>query len=180
MRVKNLLLICTLFPALNLLAVQDPLPQLSTAGIGDAKFGTTPEAVTRAFGRKLIFAKGTTKADIKNGCAIASIDGLPGFDLLFKQGIFVGLATDKSTMTTKSGFKVGDPEISVIRKFKSDPTYERYESRHGGAEWMHISLGKSSGPKSTVLRFTSRRGTITEIKAGHTEYVNNDDDYCAG
>ena len=177
---KNLLLIFLLFPAINLLANQDSMPQLSTAGIGDAKFGMTPDAVERALGRKLEFSKGKANARLKNArCQPASINGVSGVDLLFTNGNLDGIYTDKSTVTTKSGFKVGDPEASIIRKFRTDPTYERDESRYEGADLMQIAIGRVVTGRDTVLRFSSRRGMVVNIKAGHADYVFNDDDYCA-
>lgn len=176
---KKLLLIFLLLHAANLLANQDSTLQISTAGIGDAKFGMTPGAVERALGRKLLFAKESSDPRNRNApCKAATVAGAPGVDLIFTKGQFDGLSTDKATVTTKSGFKVGDSEASIIKKFQADPTYYRYESRYGGAELMQISLGKSAA-NGTELRFSSSHGKVVEIKAGHAEYVNNDDDYCA-
>lgn len=176
---RNLVLICLFFPAANLLANQDSTPQLSTTGIGDAKFGMAPGAVERALGRKLLFAKEASDPRFRNApCKAATIAGVPGVDLIFTKGQFDGLSTDKPNVTTKSGFKVGDSEASIIKNFQVDPTYERYESRYGGADVMQISMGRSAA-NGTLLRFSSSHGKVVEIKAGHAEYVNNDDDYCA-
>ena len=180
MRGKLLLLICLLFPAMNLMANEDFMPQLSTAGIGEAKFGMTPVAVDRALGRKLLFSKESSDPRFKDApCKAATILGVPGVDLIFTKGQFDGLSTDKPNVATKSGLKVGDPEASIIKKLQTDPTYERYESRYGGPGAMQISIGRSAAANGAVLRFTSSHGKVVEIKAGHAEYVNNDDDYCA-
>ena len=179
MNIKNLLVLGLLFSAVNLMANQDSMPQLSTAGIGDAEFGMTPEAVERALGRKLLFNKGMPNAQFKNAlCEPATITGVPGVQLVFTKGKFDGISTDKPSVTTKSGFKVGDPEASVIKKFQTDITYRRDESRHEGAELMEITIGRSDVVHGTVLQFSSRHGKVIRIDAGHSDYVY-DSDYCA-
>ena len=161
----------------TLLANQESMPQLSTAGIGNAKFGMTPDAVERALGRKLSFGEGMSNAQLKDVfCAPATITVLPGVQLFFSKGQFDGFSTDKPTVTTKSGFKVGDPEASIIKKFQTDPTYQRGENRHEGADLMEITIGRSDAVHGTVLMFSSRLGIVTAISAGQ---VLDGSDYCA-
>lgn len=162
-----------------ILVAGDPLPQLSTTGIGEARFGMTVSAAEQALGRKLEFEKKVSDRQIKAGlCVPATINGLPGIVLAFTKGRLDGISSDKPSVTTKSGLKVGDPEAAVIKRFQGDPTYKRSESRHEGKALMEITLGKSSSPTDTSLMFQSRRGAVTSITAGHSGYVY-DSDYCA-
>jgi hypothetical protein len=157
----------------------DPSPQLSTSGIGEAKFGMTVTAAEQALGRKLEFTKRVSESQIRTGlCVPATIAGLPGVELAFTKGRLDGLSSNKASVTTKSGLKVGDPEVAVIKRFQSDPTYKRDGNRHEGDALMEITLGKSGSPLDTALMFQSRGGTVTRITAGHTGYVY-DSDYCA-
>ena len=156
-----------------------PMPQVSTAGIGDAKFGMTVNAAEQALGHKLKFAKDISAAQFRTGlCVTASIVGIPGIELVFTKGQFDGLSIDMPTVTTKTGFKVGDSEAKVINRFQSDPTYKRNENRHEGPALMEITLGKSGSAHDTTLIFRSRKGVITNIMVGHVGYVY-DPDYCA-
>ena len=179
MTIKIVFSLYALTATVGVLASPDSMPQLSTAGIGDAKFGMTPDAVELALGRKLSFSQRKSNAQLRNAlCATATITGVPGVDLIFTKGKLDGLSTDKPTVTTKSGFKVGDPESSIIKKLRADPTYQRYENRHEGAELMEITIGKSGTPTGTILQFSSRHGIVTYISAGHDGYVF-DSEYCA-
>ena len=118
-------------------------------------------------------------AQFKNAfCEPATITGVPGVQLVFTKGKFDGISTDKPSVTTKSGFKVGDPEASVIKKFQTDITYRRDENRHEGAELMEITIGRSDVVHGTVLLFRSRHGKVITIDAGHSDYVY-DSEYCA-
>ena len=50
---------------LGQLAAAGPIPDISTAGFGDAKFGMDIEAVERALGRVLVMPKGKSKAQVR-------------------------------------------------------------------------------------------------------------------
>ena len=70
---------------LGQLAAAGPVPDISTAGFGDAKFGMDIEAVERALGRVLVMPKGKSKAQVrKMECSYASVSDLPGVALRFE------------------------------------------------------------------------------------------------
>jgi hypothetical protein len=177
MHAKILILLC--MSMFSLTAVAASLPQASTGGLGDAKFGMNIESVEGALGQKLLFSKKSISLGVnKLDCTYASIGGIPGVSLRFERGRFTAAILSGPLVATKSGIKVGDPESAVIGKFKSDPTYQR-TSNHYDEKVMEIYLGKSTFvPKGNggeyqgrVIKFTSQRGKITAIETGEASYV---------
>jgi hypothetical protein len=161
------------------LAAADSAPDVSTAGLGAAKFGMDLEAVERALGRELALNKRNSKAQIrKMECSYATLGDLPGVNLRFEKGHFMAVYVSKPTVATRSGFKVGDPERNVIDKLKTDPTYVR-SSNHYEDSIKEVIVGKTDvagqGDKrkmlGRVIKFTSKRGRITEIQAGEAAWV---------
>ena len=165
---------------LGQLAAAGPGPDVSTAGFGDAKFGMDIEAVERALGRVLVMPKGKSKAQVrKMECSYASVSDLPGVDLRFENGRFMYVSVDKPTVTTRSGFKVGDPERMVIDRLKTDSTYERYDDPYDETK-MHITVGKIKmvGTGATqkiqggyLIQFVSKQGRVILIEAGEATFV---------
>ena len=139
------------------------------------------EAVERALGRVLVMPKGKSKAQVrKMECSYASVSDLPGVDLRFENGRFMYLRVDKPTVTTRSGFKVGDRERTVIDRLKTDSTYERYDDRYDETK-MHITVGKIKvvGTGATqkiqggyLIQFVSKQGRVILIEAGAATFVS--------
>ena len=164
---------------LSQLAAAGPGLDVSTAGFGDAKFGMDIDTVERALGRGLALNKGNSKAQVrKMECSYAALSDLPGVNLRFEKGRFMAVYVSRPTVATRSGFKVGDPERTVIDKLKTDPTYAR-DSNHYEDSIKEITVGKTEvvgqGDKRKVLghviKFTSKQGRITEIQAGEAAWV---------
>jgi hypothetical protein len=160
-----------------------PTPQVSTAGLGDAKFGFYPAAVETALRQKLVFSKEAMAARMETlECAYASISNLPGVKLRFEKGRFTAVIIDKPMVTTLSGLKVGDRETAVIAKLSSDPTYRRNPNRYSD-KVIEIYVGKADfigGPtggrwQGTLAKFTSHNGVISMIEAGEAGYVGVDE-----
>jgi hypothetical protein len=160
-----------------------PTPQVSTAGLGDAKFGFDPATVETALRQKLLFSKDAMAARLDTlECAHASVTNLPGVKLRFEKGRFTAAIIDKPTVTTLSGLKVGDRETAVIAKLSSDPTYRRNPNRYSD-KVVEIYVGKADfvgGPiagrwQGTLAKFTSQNGVISLIEAGEAEYVGVDE-----
>ena len=179
MRIANLRLLTLSFALVGTVSVAAAPLELSTGGLGDAKFGMNVEAVEKGLGANLSFGKAVTKSGVpKLDCAYARIDGVSGVSLRFEHGRFTVASIDKPTVTTKSGFKVGDRESDIISKFKSDPTYKRYPNHYDDAV-KEIYLGKAehgtrNGQENwqgQMIKFTSKRGVVTMIEAGAADYI---------
>ena len=110
----------------SMLTSAEPMLQASTAGLGEAKFGMTVNAVEKALGKKLLFNQRSRQAQ----CGVAGIDGLPGVALRFEKGRFTVVEITKPTVSTKIGFMVGNSEKDVISRLRNDPTYNRGENRY--------------------------------------------------
>lgn len=152
---------------------------VSTAGLGDAKFGMDIESVERVMGRPLVPPKGKSKAQARGMlCSYLGVTDLAEVSLRFEKGRFTAVDINKPNVATRSGFKVGDPERSVIDKLKGDPTYVRYGNRYND-EVKEVMVGKSEmvgqGQQKKIsgymLKFTSEKGRITHIQAGAADYV---------
>ena len=161
---------------------QAPMPQLSSASLGDAKFGMTAGEVERALGRKIVLKGDARKAGIaKFKCGDAGIEGIPGVDLHFEYGRMVAATLSGPPLSTRSGFTVGDPESNVISKFKSDSTYDRSPNQHADPNdkdrLMEITLGsrrfnpRTNQYEGNAVKFTSQRGVVKFIEAGQSSYV---------
>ena len=152
---------------------------VSTAGLGDAKFGMDIESVERAMGRPLVPPKGKSKAQVRGMlCSYAGVTDLPEVLLRFEKGRFTAVDINKSNVATRSGFKVGDPERSVIDKLKSDPTYTRNNNHYDDAvkeiyvgKFEMVGQGQQKKPSGYLLKFTSEKGRITHIQSGAADYV---------
>ena len=182
MRTNHLLFLCLMF-MFNLASTSagaGSALQVSSAGLGEAKFGMTVESVEKALGQKLSFSKQASKVGVYTlACTYAAVDGLLGVSLRFENGRFTAVDVQKPTVITKSGFKVGDPESAVINKLRSDSTYERHPN-HYNDNVQEITVGKAKFTgtanagqwQGTVVKFTSENGVITSIEAGEASYVN--------
>lgn len=154
--------------------------KISTAGLGDAKFGMDTATVESLIGQKLLFSDAALTSRLETiECAYATVNDLPGVTLRFEKGRFTVAIIDKPTVTTLSGLKVGDPEGVIIEKLRNDPTYRRV-ANHYNDKIIEITVGKadfvnsgSSGEwKGTVAKFTSENGQVTKIEAGVASYIN--------
>lgn len=154
--------------------------KISTAGLGDAKFGMDSATVERLIGQQLLFSEAALTSRLETiECAYAKVNDLPGVTLRFEKGRFTVAIIDKPTVTTLSGLKVGDPEGVIIEKLRNDPTYRRV-ANHYNDKIMEITVGKadyvnsgSSGEwKGTVAKFTAEIGQVTKIEAGVASYIN--------
>jgi hypothetical protein len=161
------------------LAAAGPGLDVSTGGLGDGKFGMDIDAVERAIGRGLVLNKGNSKAKVrKMECSYATLSDLPGVSLRFEKAHFMAVYVSTPAVATRSGIKVGDLERTVIEKLKTDPTYHR-GSNHYEESIKEITVGKTAvvgqGDKRKVLgniiKFTSKKGRITEIQAGEAAWV---------
>lgn len=161
--------------------------QVSNAGLGDAKFGMNVESVEKALGANLSFAQKATKASaFKLDCVYARIDGVSGVSLRFEYGRLTVAIIDKPTVTTKSGFKVGDPESAVINKLKGDPTYRRQSTEEPeGVDQIFLGSATLVGTgdkrkwQGNMISFASQRGRVVLIEAGDARYlmmVEHDED----
>lgn len=164
----------------NPVAGAGPALDVSTAGLGDAKFGMDVDAVERALGTSLTLNKGNSKGQVrKMDCSYASLRDLAGVDLRFERGRFMAVYVRKPVVATRSGFKVGDPEQVVVDKLKADPTYQR-GSNHYDDTIKEIVVGKMSSQGlgsnrkvvGQIIKFTSKKGRITEIQAGDAAWVS--------
>ena len=182
MRTNHLLFLCLMF-MFNLASTSagaGSALQVSSAGLGEAKFGMTVESVEKALGQKLSFSKQASKVGVYTlACTYAAVDGLLGVSLRFENGRFTAVDVQKPTVITKSGFKVGDPESAVINKLRSDSTYQRHPN-HYDDNVDEITVGKAKFTEKakyagqwqgTVVKFTSENGVITSIEAGEASYV---------
>lgn len=154
--------------------------QMSTAGLGQAKFGMSGPAVEQALAQRVSFDKNIACGSYYH----ATIAGLPGVVLVFARrgDRFAAVHADQPTVVTPSGFRVGGKEQTVIDKFKSDPTYRRDANRHDGST-MEIVLGNArfvsgQGWQGTAAQISSARGVIKRISVGAAAVVL-DDEYCA-
>lgn len=182
MRKNHLLFLCLMF-MLNLASTSAGVGsalQVSIAGLGEARFGMTVESVEKALGQKLSFSKHASKVGAyRLACTYAAVDGLLGASLRFENGHFTAVVVQKPTVSTKSGFKVGDPERAVINKLRSDSTYQRQPNNYDD-NVKEITVGKAKFTSTvntwqwqgTVVKFTSKNGVITSIEAGEASYVN--------
>lgn len=152
---------------------------VSTGGLGDAKFGMDIDAVERATGRALVLPRGRSKAQVLGAaCSYARLADLADVLLRFEKGRFTAVDISKPNLATRSGFKVGDLERSVIDKLKGDPTYSR-GGNHYEDTIKEITVGKVEmvgqgtlqKPAGHMLKFTSQKGRITHIQAGAASYV---------
>jgi hypothetical protein len=179
MNMLNLWLLGLPFALVSTIAGAAPTLQVSNAGLGDAKFGMNVESVEKALGANLSFGQKDDKAGIsKLKCAYARIDGVSGTSLRFEYGRMTVAIIDKPTVTTKSGFKVGDPESVVINKFKGDPTYRRQSGQYDEAtKEIYLGSAKIVGKdqqgrwQGQLIKFTSQRGVVTAIEAGEASYI---------
>lgn len=153
---------------------------VSTGGLGDAKFGMDIDAVERAIGRTLVLPKGKSKAQLRGAaCSYLRLADLAEVLLRFEKGRFTAVDINKPNLATRSGFKVGDPERSVIDKLKGDPTFSRGDN-HYEDSIKEITVGKVEmvgqgplqKPAGYMLKFTSEKGRITHIQAGAASYVS--------
>ena len=165
MRTNHLLFLCLMF-MFNLASTSagaGSALQVSSAGLGEAKFGMTVESVEKALGQKLSFSKQASKVGVYTlACTYADVDGLLGVSLRFENGRFTAVDVQKPTVITKSGFKVGDPESAVINKLRSDSTYQRHPN-HYSDNVQEITVGKAKFTEKakyaglwqgTVVKFT--------------------------
>ena len=164
---------------LGQLAAAGLRPDVSTAGFGDAKFGMDIDAVELALDRVLVMPKGKSKAQLrKMECSYATFSDLPGVDLRFEKGRFMYIGVNKPTVTTRSGFKVGDPEQMVIDRLKTDSSYTRQDGNYDETE-KHITVGnmKVVGTRERpkiqgyLIQFVSKQGQVILIEAGSAAYV---------
>jgi hypothetical protein len=161
-------------------ALPGAAPTVSNAGLGDAKFGMTIDAVERALGRPLVLPQGMSKAQVSAlECSYAGLSDLAEVSLRLEKGQFRAVDINQPNVATRSGFRVGDPEKALIDKLKGDPTYRR-ESNHYDDAIMEITVGKlemvdqngQQTPSGWLLKFTSEKGHITHIQAGAADYVS--------
>ena len=160
-------------------AAAGPELAVSTAGVGDAKFGTDIESVERAIGRPLLPPKGKSKAQVRGMlCSYVGIADLAEVMLRFEKGRFTAVDINTPNVGTRSGFKVGDPEKSVVDKLKGDPTYTRNNNHYDDAvkeitvgKFEMVGQGQQKKPSGYLLKFTSEKGRITHIQAGAADYV---------
>ena len=153
---------------------------VSTGGLGDADFGMDIDAVERAIGKTLVLPKGKSKAQLRgSACSYARLADLAEVLLRFEHGRFTAVDINKPNLATRSGFKVGDLERSVIDKLQGDPTYSRRENHYDDAI-KEITVGKvemvGQGPLQKpvgyMFKFMSEKGRITHIQAGAASYVS--------
>ena len=165
---------------LGQLAAAGPGPDVSTAGFGDAKFGMDIDAVERALGRVLVMPTGKSRAQVrKMECSYATAGDLPGVDLRFEKGRFMYVRVLKPTVTTRSGFKVGDLERTVIDRLKTDSSYERHDGHYDETE-KYITVGNmrvvGTGARQKIqgslIQFMSKQGRVNLIEAGAAAYVS--------
>jgi hypothetical protein len=187
MNMSNLRLLGLPFALVSAMAIAAPTLQVSNAGLGDAKFGMNVESVEKALGANLSFGQKVAKAGVaKLDCVYARIDGVSGVSLRFEYGHLTVAIIDKPTVTTKSGFKVGDPESAIISKLKGDPTYRRETSPEpDGADEIFLGSSKLVGTgekrksQGNMIMFASKRGRVVLIEAGDASYlmmVEHDED----
>jgi hypothetical protein len=179
MKMSNLRLLGLPFALVSAWAIATPTLQVSNAGLGDAKFGMNVESVEKALGANLSFGQKATKASVsKLDCVYARIDGVSGVSLRFEYGRLTAATIDKPTVTTKSGFKVGDSESTVISKLKGDPTYRRQSDQYDDAvkeiylgNAKIVGVGEKGKWQGNLIKFRSERGVVTVIEAGDASYI---------
>lgn len=165
-----------LFLAFTTLASGQTL-NASSAGLNGASFGMTIDAVEKALGTKLSISGPRNRL-----CGVATIKGVSGLNLRFREGRFIDVEITNPAISTKSGFRVGSAEKDVINKFRRDPTYERWASPDGNGVY-EIALGKrafvgkdSSGHwQGRVMKISSKRGVVVRIDLGEAVFLMIDE-----
>lgn len=111
-------------------------------------------------------------------CCYATFGDLPGVNLRFEKGRFMYIGVTKPTVTTRSGFKVGDPEQMVIDHLKTDSSYTRQDGNYDETK-KHITVGNmkvvGTGERPKIqgylIQFVSKQGQVILIEAGLAAYV---------
>jgi len=153
--------------------------QLTSGGLGVARFGMTPEAVEQVLGQELSFPANVLRSGLRKvPCASAKVAGLSGVGLVFEHGRLLAVTVLEPAIATNVGVKVGDHESALIAKLRTDPTYERVPSQYDD-KTMEITVGKAAyvgGPdnggwQGRVMKFVSKGGVVRAIEAGEARYV---------
>jgi hypothetical protein len=157
--------------------------RLSSAGLGAAQFGMTLQQVEQALGSRLTVTDRQRRHWQSAVCSVHLKDR-PGTQLVFDKGRFAAtVLAAPSTIATRSGISIGDPERKAIDTLGKDPTYHRSENRYsdGKGATMEIFVGKVATDartqelRGTLVRLTSVRGKVQQIEAGLASFVSMDE-----